>query len=358
MYGKKRPKQLIWSVIFSLFICISCTEESNLKSNFHKNVVICGETQGTTYNIIISEAHSTVNKESLDSIFLHFDNVLSTYNNSSVISILNKSIDPIIVDDNSGYFRECFSKSQLIFNQTNGYFDPSVFPLVKGWGFMNGIPSPLTQYEVDSILLYVDFTVGNLYDITFKNSNIYFQKNNPNYMMDFNSIAQGFSVDIIDRFLSSKGYLNYYIEVGGEIIVRGKNREGFNWRIGIDVPKENLEERSIENILHISDKAIATSGNYRNFYIKNGEKYVHSLNPKTGFPVNNTLLSVTVVAESCSLADGYATAFMVMGREETIDFIRKNSNLNIDVYMLYEDEAGNIKRSMSDGFLKYILYKN
>ena len=355
MYGKRRPKQLIWSVIFSLFLFISCIEGSNLKLNSHENVVICGETQGTTYNIIIAEGHSMVNKESLDSIFSHFDNVLSTYNNSSVISILNKSINPIIVDDNSGYFKECFSKSQLIFNQTNGCFDPSVFPLVKGWGFMGGIPAPLNQYEVDSILLYVDFTIGNLYDISFKNSDIYFQKNNPKYMMDFNSIAQGLSVDIIDRFLSSKGYFNYYIEVGGEIIVRGNNREGLNWRIGIDTPKENIDERRIENILQISDKAIATSGNYRNFYINNGEKYVHSLNPKTGFPVNNSLLSVTVVAESCSLADGYATAFIVMGREGTLDFIRNNSNLNIDVYMLYEDESGNIKRSMSDGFLKYIL---
>ena len=355
MYGKKRPKQLIWSVIFSLFICISCTEGSNLKSNFHKNVVISGETQGTTYKIIIAEDYSIVNQKSVDSIFLHFDNVLSTYNNSSVISILNKSLNPIIVDDNSGYFRECFSKSQLIFNQTNGYFDPSVFPLVKGWGFMSGIPSPLTQHEVDSILLYVDFTVGNLYDISFKNKDIYFEKNNPKYMMDFNSIAQGLSVDIIDRFLSRKGCFNYYIEVGGEIIVRGKNREGSNWRIGIDTPKENLAKRKIENILQISDKAIATSGNYRNFYFANGEKYVHSLNPKTGFPVNNSLLSVTVVAESCCLADGYATAFMVMGREETLDFIRENSNLNIDVYMLYQDQDGSIKRSMTDGFLKYIF---
>ena len=120
MYGKKRPKQLIWSVIFSLFICISCTEGSNLKSNFHKNVVISGETQGTTYKIIIAEDYSIVNQKSVDSIFLHFDNVLSTYNNSSVISILNRSLNPIIVDDDSGYFRECFSKSQLIFNQTNG----------------------------------------------------------------------------------------------------------------------------------------------------------------------------------------------------------------------------------------------
>src|SRR5690606_15753016 len=145
----------------------------------------------------------------------------------------------------------------------------------------------------------------------FENNSIQLTKKHPNFKIDFNAVAQGLSVDVVDQFLKAKGYQNYYIEIGGELIVRGHNREGENWRIGIDSPEENLTKRELENVLVLSNKAVATSGNYRKFYEVDGVKYSHTLSPATGFPVRHSLLSATVVANDAGTADAYATAFMV-----------------------------------------------
>lgn len=350
MFGKKKLRLLIWSVIFSPILITSCSDvETSVEG-----VSIWGNTQGTTYNVIIAEEHSTVTKERLDSLFLTFDNALSTYVESSIISKLNQSEDSISITDASGYIEECYLKSVSIFETTNGSFDPSVFPLVKGWGFMNNMDTPLSAEAVDSILKFVDFTPGKLHQLDFNGDAVHFKKNHSQFMMDFNAIAQGQSVDVVDRFLTNAGHSNYYIEIGGEIIVRGKNREGIDWRIGVDVPKENSIERKLESILTVSDKAVATSGNYRKFYIKDGVKYAHSLDPKTGYPVQHSLLSATVIADDCAIADGYATAFMVIGTEETLQFVESHPDLNLEVYLLSTDCEGGIVRSMSDGFSKYI----
>lgn len=350
MFGKKKLKLLIWSVIFSPIFFTSCSETVTSI----EGVSISGKTQGTTYNVIIAEENSSVTKLQLDSLFLAFDNALSTYVETSIISQLNQSKDSLSMEDASGFIKECYLKSQSIFKSTNGSFDPSVFPLVKGWGFMNNMDTPLSEQEIDSILKFVDFTPGKLHQLNFNGHDLHFKKNHSEFMMDFNAIAQGQSVDVVDRFLANAGHSNYYIEIGGEIIVRGKNREGIDWRIGVDVPKDNSMGRMLENILTVTDKAVATSGNYRKFYIKDGVKYAHSLDPKTGFPVQHTLLSATVITNDCAMADGYATAFMVMGTEKSIAFVKEHPELDLEIYLLYSDSDGNIKRSMSDGFSKYI----
>lgn len=350
MFGKKKLKRLIWSVIFSPILITSCSEPGTSV----EGLSISGNTQGTTYNVIIAEESSSVTKVQLDSLFLTFDNALSTYVETSIISRINKSKDSMSFQDPSGYIKECYLKSVSIFEVTKGSFDPSVFPLVKGWGFMNNMDTPLNEQEIDSILKFVDFTPGNLHQLDFKSDGLHFKKNHPQFMMDFNAIAQGQSVDVVDRFLAKAGHSNYYIEIGGEIITRGKNREGIDWRIGVDVPKDNSVGRKLENILVVSNKAVATSGNYRKFYIKDGVKYAHSLDPKTGCPVQHSLLSATVIADDCAIADGYATAFMVMGTEATLEFVRTHPELNLEVYLLSSDSEGGIERSMSDGFSKYI----
>lgn len=351
MFGKKKHKVQIWSAITSIIVLVGCTES---KTSTVEGISILGETQGTTYNVIIAESNPDVTKDQLDSLFLSFDNSLSTYVNTSVISKLNQSKDSIALYDKSHYFKDCYLVSQSIFEKTNGLFDPSVFPLVKGWGFMNNMDTPLSKESVDSILKFVNFEKQLLHDVRFSGDSIHFSKNHHSFMLDFNAIAQGQSVDVVDDFLASKGLKNYYIEIGGEIVVRGKNREGIDWRIGIDVPKENLEERELENILSVSNKAVATSGNYRKFYIKDGVKYAHSLNPKTGFPVHHSLLSATVIADDCATADGYATAFMVMGTEATLEFVNNNPDLNLEVYLLSADCEGGVVRSMSSGFESFI----
>jgi thiamine biosynthesis lipoprotein len=349
MFGQAKHKTLLLSVIIST-IFSSCTEKETNYSSFE----IKGETQGTTYSIIIVDENVNVSKGEIDSIFERFDNSLSTYVPNSVISKLNMGLGVAHVNDESGFFKRCYQISQKVYAKSNGAFDPSVFPLVKGWGFMTNVESPLSQQQVDSILRFVSFSHGAIHEVTFDGNAIELSKKNANFKIDFNAIAQGLSVDVIDEFLKKKRHKNYYIEIGGELIVRGHNREGEKWRIGVDVPKENLTTRELENIIVLSDKAIATSGNYRKFYEIDGKKYAHTLNPKTGFPVQHSLLSATVVANDAASADGYATVFMVMGVEKTLRFLKENGDLGLDVYLLYADKKGKVQRKMSSNFGKYL----
>ncbi len=279
---------------------------------------------------------------------------LSTYVSESAISLINNSKDSITIADNQDLFKDCYQLSAHIYSITNGAFDPSVFPLVKGWGFMNKMDSPLTKSEVDSILQFVSFENNKLHSVSFKGDSVQVVKSDSNFKIDFNAVAQGQSVDLIASYLDGKGYSNYFVEIGGELKVKGKNREGGAWRIGIDAPKENLSSRELENILSLSNKAVATSGNYRKFYIKDGKKYAHTLNPRTGFPVQHSLLSVTVVAEDCATADAFATAFMVIGKEATLNFVKNNPQENLEVYLLSAGKDGAIIRDMSSDFEKFL----
>lgn len=349
MFGTKKHKVRIWSVTISLcFFLISCNTVQ--RDSFE----ISGETQGTTYNIKVIGDDSNLAKVELDSLFSLFDLSLSTYIDESVISSLNNSMSSTTLIDSTGYFKTCYNEAYRIFENTNGAFDPSVFPLVKGWGFMNNMETPLTQKEVDSILTFVSLDKGKHHTIKFSENTIDFYKINPNFKIDFNAIAQGLSVDVVDDLLEEKGYTDYYIEIGGELIVRGMNRENVPWTIGIDSPIENATSRELENIIHVSNKAIATSGNYRKFYVADGVKYSHTLNPKTGFPVQHSLLSATVIADKCSIADGYATAFMVLGVENTFAYIKNHPEENIEVYLIYTDHHGEMQSKMSDGFSVYL----
>ncbi len=352
MCGIKKRKVLIWSVIFNLFLLTSCGDHSPQDNKTFYDVH--GETQGTTYTVIIDDESKSITKNSLDSLFHVFDFSLSTYVQESVITQMNNSTHGVRLIDKTGFFKRCYLESQRVYSLTEGDFDPAVFPLVKGWGFMTKVDSPLTQSEVDSILSFVSFKEDELHSIQFVGDSILFQKKYAEFKIDFNAIAQGLSVDVVDEFLAQKGLENYYIEIGGELLVRGKNKDGVDWRIGVDSPKENLKTREIENVLSVSNLAIATSGNYRKFYVKDGIKYAHTLNPKTGFPVQHSLLSATVVSGDCQSADAFATAFMVMGKEKTLTFVKTHPELNVEVYLLYADDKGEIQREMSDGFSNYI----
>jgi thiamine biosynthesis lipoprotein len=169
--------------------------------------------------------------------------------------------------------------------------------------------------------------------------------------LDFNAIAQGYSVDVICRFFDGLGIQNYLVEIGGEVRAKGK-KAGNLWRIGIDKPVDNnmTPGQSLEAIIKISDRALATSGNYRKYYIENGVKYSHEIDPKTGYPAKNTLLSVSIIADECAMADGIATACMVMGREKTIEFLDIHPEL--EAYLVYSDENGNFKTWTSEKLKK------
>lgn len=353
MFGIQRLKAPIWSVIFSLFLLISCQNNDPIANGEAiTGVEFRGETQGTTYHVILAENVTSLTKASIDSLLHEFDLALSTYIDESVVSKINASTKDTFVLDHSGFFQECYRLSKSVFEQTNGAFDPTVFPLVKGWGFMNNMDSPLSQNEVDSILQFVGFEKNH--SIRFSGDSIFVSKSNPHVKLDFNAIAQGYSVDVVADFIRSLGHDNFYVEIGGELTVSGKNRSGEKWSIGLDVPESDVDGRPLENIFYLSDKAVATSGNYRKFYEVNGQKFAHTLNPKTGFPVQHSLLSASVVTENCALADAYATAFMVMGTNESLRFVEQHPDLKLEIYLLSSTSEGKYERSTSASFDQFL----
>lgn len=346
MFGKTKRKVQSWNVIFSISLLLfSCAPK--------KHIRIQGNTQGTTYTILINEERSTVTQSQIDSILQDFDQSLSTYIDSSEISQFNRDNFAGELEDENAYFKTCYTKALTVFDQTDGLFDPSVFPLVAGWGFFKNTATPLSEDSVKRLLNDVGFTPGLYHTIEFKKGQLLYEKKTPFFKLDFNAIAQGYAVDVLADYLKKKGHLNFYIEIGGEIYVSGVNNKNQPWAIGIDMPKEELNHREIENIVYLSGRAIATSGNYRKFYVKDGKKYAHTIHPKTGFPVEHNLLSVTVVAKECAFADAYATAFMVMGMEESLAWLKENASLDVQAYFLYADEHGAIKSSFSNGFAAY-----
>ena len=349
MFGVKKRRILSWSVTISLLSACSSEKSTSLEIN--------GETQGTTYAIIIADADADVKKSEIDSIFHAFDMILSTYIPESAISRFNQSVTGIQFTDAHHFFRNCYTHSIHVYKLSDGYFDPSVYPLVKAWGFMGGEQSPPDSSEVEKILQSVSFEQGRHHIAKMKGGVVEINKITPEFKLDFNAIAQGYSVDVIGDYLSDKGYKNFYVEVGGEIVVRGKNAEGKSWRIGVDSPIENAVTRELENVIHISNKGLATSGNYRNFYTYKGKSFGHTLNPKTGFPVQHSLLSATVVSENATMADAYATLFMVLGVDESLKFIESHPGENLEAYFLYANEKGEIARRTTPGFKLFLEEK-
>ena len=242
-----------------------------------------------------------------------------------------------------------FKGAQKVFLETEGNFDCSIYPLVNAWGFYDN--RLLDSIEIDSsrfinILKFIGFD-----KISLINDSLVMPKG---MSLDFNSIAQGFTVDLISEFLESKGNSNYLVEVGGEILAKGKNADGDIWRVGVDKPTDSIDssERFLF-ILDLEDKALATSGNYRKFYQKDGIKYSHTINPFTAFPAQNRLLSVSVVHDNCMLADAYATAFMTMGVKKTKKFVETQDE--IEVYLVYTAKDGTWKSFISSSMQKRII---
>lgn len=335
-------KSSFFLVILALLFCKCSSNDTS-----QKFYTISGKAQGTTYSIILIGQDVTITKNQITTILENFDSVLSTYVSSSNISQFNSADNTIEFSDSSSYFKNCLLKSQFIYDLSQGAFDPTVFPLIVAWGFFKNQKTPLSKAAADSILPYVSFEKDKLFSYKFKNNLLYFTKKDKRVKLDFNSIAQGYAVDVIAEFVRGKGYSNFYIELGGEVYVSGLNRENQKWKIGIDTPVSNSEERSISEVLSISNEAVATSGNYRKFYEVKGKKYAHTIDPKTGLQVTHNLLSATVIAKDCATADGFATAFMVMGKEKTMAFLKQNRDLGLTVFLMYDDK-GRIKSYASD----------
>lgn len=272
------------------------------------------------------------------------DNALSPFNKQSIITKINNNEE--VVPDSM--FFEVFLRSQEIFRQTGGAFDMTVAPLANVWGFGFKQKSEVDSAMVDSLL---QFTGAD--KVFFRDGKIV--KKDPRVMLSGSAIAKGYGSDVVARLFDRKGIKNYMIEIGGEVVVKGNNPKQESWRIGINKPVDDSlsVNQELEAILKISNVGMATSGNYRNFYYKDGKKYAHTIDPRTGYPVQHNVLSATVIAPDCMSADAYATAFMVMGLEEAEAFVKEHPE--IDVYFIYTDAEGNIKTYYTPGLEKYLV---
>lgn len=290
---------------------------------------------GTIYRVTYQGKENL--KFEIDTELKRVDNSLSPFNKTSVISQVNRN-EEVVTDS---LFQNVFRCSMAVSDATNGAFDITIASLANAWGFgFKGGAFP-DKAAVDSLLELTGYKKVILQDGRVI-------KDDPRIMLSCSAVAKGYAVDVIGWLLEKKGITNYMIDIGGELVLRGKNPKGTDWRIGINQPVDDSlsVNQNTQLVLQLTGKGVATSGNYRNFYYKDGKKYAHTIDPRTGYPVLHSLLSATVVATDCMSADAYATAFMVMGLEETIAYVQEHPE--IGVCLIYSGEEGEFLTYVSD----------
>ena len=275
-----------------------------------------------------------------------FDASLSPFNDSSVISRVNRNED--ITTDS--LFQNVFNRSMEISEETNGAFDITIAALANAWGFGFKKGEWPDEQMIDSLL-----ELTNYKNVTLKEGKVI--KKDPRIMISCSAIAKGYATDVLAQFLQRKGIKNYMVDIGGELALKGINPKKESWRIGINKPIDDSlsVNQELQMILQLTDRGVATSGNYRNYYYKDGKKYAHTIDPRTGYPVQHSILSATVVAQDCMTADALATAFMVMGQEEAEAFA--NANPTIGACFIYSDKDGKFKTYITENMKKYITEK-
>jgi FAD:protein FMN transferase len=323
--------------VFACLILFSCKEQKKTnQEESNINTKLSGQVFGTSYSVIYN---SDVDyQKQFDSLFYVINKSMSTYLVDSDISKLNRNESDVI--DN--HFIKVFKASETIYKNTEGAFDPTIGAIVNAWDFgPEGKIANLDSLKIDSLMLSVGF------DKVFRvHNNIIKPKNT---FIDFNAIAKGYGVDVIGEFLESKQVNNYLVEIGGEIRVRGKNIEKQSpWKVGIEMPHFDGTQ-SILKAISLHDEAMATSGTYRKFKLdKDGNRYAHIIDAKTGYPSKTNVLSVSVIAENCMIADGYATAFKAMGIEKVTSFLKTHPELK--VFFIFENEKKELETLSLNGF--------
>lgn len=320
-------KKLLWQLPFLVILIVGSIliiRQQHTTPYQHDEGLIFGTIYHITY-----QSDENYQKE-IEAELNKVDGSLSPFNKSSIISRINRNEDVKVNE----MFQEVFQLAENISKETQGAFDITVAPLVNAWGF--GFKKGITPDKevIDSLRQLVGYQKVALVDGKIK-------KQNPNIMLDCSAIAKGYGTDIVARFLKSKGIENFMVEIGGEVVTHGNSEKRVPWRIGVNKPTDDSLNTSTElqTVLNVTDKAMATSGNYRNFYYKNGKKYAHTIDPKTGYPVQHNILSATVIADNCATADAYATSFMVLGLEGAQQILSKHPDLL--AYLIYSDDKGN-----------------
>lgn len=334
-------KKLAWQLPFLIILIIGTIVILKKQPPFRTDE---GFVFGTVYKITYQSDDNL--KKEIEAELKKVDNSLSPYNPNSVITHVNhnEKVEP------DSFFVHVFRLARKVSEETNGAFDITVAPLVNAWGFGFKQSTGVDSLTVDSLRQIIGYQ-----HIALKDNQVI--KEDPRIMLDCSAIAKGFGVDAVARLLESKGIRNYMVDIGGEVVVRGKNPRMNAWQIGINKPIDDSLSinQELQTILAISDVGMATSGNYRNFYYKGGKKYAHTIDPRTGYPVQHSILSSTVIAKDCASADAYATAFMVMGLDSAQAFCEAHPEL--DAYFICAGEGDNYETHFTEGMKKYIIKK-
>lgn len=315
-------KKNLFNFSVLLIVLSSCQSEPEY-------VQVSGFAQGTTYAVTYENSIDKYLNKEVSQLLAEFDSSLSNYIPSSTISKINNNED-VIADS---LFVDFFETSKKIYDISGGAFDISVGPIVNAWGFGWKSGNVPDSTQIDSLQQIIGFNKLSLV-------NGQLIKQDSRMQLVSNAIAQGQSVDIVSRYLEALGIKNYLVEIGGELKAKGVNANGVAWRIGIDRPDvlNVVESRQTQTVIEVNNQAVATSGNYRKFREINGKRFSHTINPATGYPVNHSLLSSTVIAPSCAEADALATAFMVLGLEQSMKILLDNPQY--EAIFIYEDSEG------------------
>jgi len=318
-------------MIIGLAVLASCGKQP-------EKVVLQGLAQGSYYAVTYYDEQNRNFQREIDSIFHAVDMSVNLWVDSSIISKVNRNeevaLDSIFIDN--------FNIAQKAALISDGYFDPTISPIVAAWGFSYKSGDSLTPQLIDSLRQLVDYR-----NIRIENGKVV--KENPAMTLDFNAIAQGYTSDLIARFLESRGVKNFLVDTGGEIMARGEKPDGSPWIVGIEKPAKNMDsERIVQTRIALRDKGLVTSGSTRKYVERNGKRYSHCINPKTGYPVEHQLLSVTVMAENSVWADALASICMVMGMELSLPLIQGMDG--VEAYYIFVNDQNELETFATEGF--------
>lgn len=347
---------------FFTILIFGCQSENNNQNKVAKTAYqkLSGQTMGTTYNLTVkTDEMTTTLYNDIDKLLDEINYEVNTYFDSSLITLFNQSLDGITfnnkfvsADSPNRHFLMNYYLARQIHDATNGNFDPTIMPFVQYWGFGRE-KRPVNNANkkiIDSLIQFVGMD-----KVSWDESTRRLSKTAPGVSLDFSAIAKGYAVDAFCELLERKGIKDYFVEIGGEVRAKGKNPRGQTWVVGIATPDPAAKLTDLKAQVKLYNMALASSGNYRNFYETNGRKYGHTLDPKTGMPKSTDLLSASIFAEDCMTADAYATACMVMGLKDALELIESTEGL--EAYFIYGNEEGEMEVKYTDGVKGFLVYE-
>ena len=359
--GQYNDMKNILLLTFSILFLSACNQDKTPK--VIPLTQVTGETMGTYYKVTYRDTLQRNFKAQIDSLLVQVNAEVSTYEPESTISIFNKTADSLDLENNvfSGsleaanhnkHFITNFLAAKQVYEESKGNFDPTVMPLVNYWGFGYTPKKAVEQADtvkIDSIMQYVGFDKVDFR----RDEESVVKKSLSGVKLDFSACAKGYGVDAVRRFLRDKGMVDFYVEIGGESAGNGNGSSGDGWTVAVAIPKEGVVATDVAQIIRLKDKAIATSGNYINFYEVNGKKYAHTISPQTGFPKASNLLSASIFTDECMMSDAYATACMVMGLEEAKAFIEGLQG--VEGLFIFSNDKGELETVFTEGVKDMIV---